>query len=253
MAVPEYNRASLIARCTNPLPENVISQYGKRVIRVSDHEVVKCGPDVTKEEADNQRIAHGLLENRLVRVPRVFDFFSDEQDCGYIVMEYIDGTVMDPADDSALRKVADLMDYFATLRHTNPGSLCGGPCRGILFPETEDLLFDNLDHMERWFNSRLLPSDPNISFQGCDLVFCHLDLAPRNILLQKDGTICLVDWASAGYYPRLFEFSAQWIFEGRNDSFNPPLMDLVIPLSAIEMASKDSFLRAWRNIQRYAL
>lgn len=46
-----------IACCANPLPDNIVSQYGKRVIKISDHEVVKCGPDATKEEAEKQQIS----------------------------------------------------------------------------------------------------------------------------------------------------------------------------------------------------
>lgn len=157
MALPkDIQRASVLSRCANPLPANIVSQYGKRIIKVSDHEVVKWGPDITKEEADNQRLAYELVDSHLVRVPRVYDFFSDEQGRGYIVMEYIEGKSMDLLEDSAaLQKVVDVLDYFATLRHTNPGPLCGGPCRELLFPETEDLVFDDLDEMEKWFNSRL--------------------------------------------------------------------------------------------------
>ena len=60
--------SSVIACCANPLPDNIVSQYGKRVIRISDHEVVKCGPDVTKEESENQRIAYELVDSRIVRI-----------------------------------------------------------------------------------------------------------------------------------------------------------------------------------------
>ena len=60
MATPkEIHQASIIAYCQNPSPENVVSRYGKRVIRISDQEVVKWGPDVTNEEAENQRIREG--------------------------------------------------------------------------------------------------------------------------------------------------------------------------------------------------
>lgn len=95
MTLPEdVQPASIIACCANPSPEQVISQYRKRIIRISDHLVVKCGPDVTKKEADNQRIAYECLDSRIVRIPRVDAFFSDEQGLGYIVMEFIDGKVI---------------------------------------------------------------------------------------------------------------------------------------------------------------
>lgn len=115
--------ASVVACCANPLPENIVSQYGKRIIRISDHQVVKWGPDVTKEEAENQRIAYELVDRRRVRIPRVYTFFSDEQGFGYIVMEFIKGKMIDPLEDRpAVKKVAGVLDYFATLRNSTPGS-----------------------------------------------------------------------------------------------------------------------------------
>lgn len=255
MTLPEdIQPASVIARCANPLPENVVSQYGKRIIKISEHQVVKWGPDVTNEEAENQRIAFERVDSRVVRIPRVYSFFSDEQGRGYIVMEFIEGKVIQPLEDiSAVKKVAGVLDHLATLRHSIPGSLCGGICRGLLFPETEDLFFDSLDGIEKWFNSRLFAHDPKLTFQGCELVLCHLDIAPRNILWQEDGSLCLIDWASAGYYPRLFEFCAQWIIEGKDSTFNSLLLKSMTSLPVQEMAQKQALLCAWRNIQKYPL
>lgn len=244
----------MIACCANPSPENIISQHGKRIIRISDRLVVKWGPDITKEEAENQRIAYECVDSRIVRIPRVYAFFSDEQGRGYIVMELIEGKVIDPLEDvSAVEKVARVLDYFATLRHTVPGSLCGGACRGLLFPDTEDLVFDSLDAMEKWFNSRLFANNPKLTFQGCELVFCHLDIAPRNILWLEDGSLCLIDWASAGYYPRLLGFCAQWCIEGKDGAFNSLLLNSMNRLPDRETAQKEPFLYAWRNIQKYSL
>lgn len=147
-------------------------------------------------------------------------------------MEFIKGKVIDPLEDiSAIEKIAGVLDYFATLRHSIPGSLSGGFCRGLLFPETEDLVFDSLDGMEKWFNSRLFAHNLKLTLQGCELVFCHLDIVPRNILWQENRSLCLVDWASAGYYPRLFEFCSQWIIEGKDGSFNSLLLNSMKPLS----------------------
>ena len=75
MALPEADvqPASVIAYCANPSPENIISQYGKRVIKISDHQVVKWGPDIAKEEAENPQIAYERVSRRIVRIPRVED------------------------------------------------------------------------------------------------------------------------------------------------------------------------------------
>ncbi|KAJ5167666.1 uncharacterized protein N7482_003260 [Penicillium canariense] len=250
----DFQRASVIASCADPLPSNIVSQYGKRIIRISDHQVVKWGPDVTRVEFENQRLAYELVDSRIVRIPRVCDFFCDERGWGYIVMEFIDGKVIDPLEDvSAIQRVASVLNYFATLRYDVPGSLYGSACRGLLFPETEDLVFDSLDGMEKWFNSRLFAHNPKLTLRGCELVLCHLDIAPRNILWQEDGSLCLIDWASAGFYPRLFEFCVQWIIDGKDGSFNSLLLKSMDPLSGQEMAQKEPILCAWRNIQKYPL
>ncbi len=34
---------------------------------------------------------------------------------------------------------------------------------------------------------------------------CHLDISPRNLLLDELGRLCLLDWAYAGGYPRYFD------------------------------------------------
>ncbi|QKX62405.1 uncharacterized protein TRUGW13939_09564 [Talaromyces rugulosus] len=252
MIPPEdHQRASVIASCTDPLPGNVVSQYGKRVIKISDHQVVKWGIEVTKEEAENQKRLYELVDRRIVRIPRVYDFFTDGH-YGYIVMEFLQGKVIDPLeDDDAIQRVARVVNYLATFKHNAPGSLYGGACRGLLFPDTEDLAFDSLDEMEKWFNTRLFAHNPKLTLQGCELALCHLDIAPRNVLWQEDGTLCLLDWATAGYYPRLFEFSVQWILDGKDGNFNSLMLKYMNPLSEQEMAQKEAFMCAWRNIQKH--
>lgn len=59
--------------------------------------------------------------------------------------------------------------------------------------------------MERWLNVRLPDVKSKLELQHYPLVLCHLDLAPRNILWLSDGSVCFLDWATAGFYPRLFE------------------------------------------------
>ncbi|KAJ5575970.1 kinase-like protein [Penicillium sp. DV-2018c] len=220
--------SQLLRICDSVLFKTAAWQYYQSIrksnYQISDHQVVKWGPDVMKEEAENQRIAYELVDNRIVHIPRVGE--------GYRSV----------GRHQRHKKVASVLDYFATLRHDIPGPLSGGICRGLLFPETEDLVFDSLDEMEKWFNSRLFAHNPKLISQGCELVLCHLDIAPRNILWQEDGSLCLIDWASAGYYPRLFEFCAQWIIEGKDGEFNSLLLKSMSSLPYQEMAQKESVL-----------
>lgn len=84
-------------------------------------------------------------------------------------------------------------------------------------------------------------------------MLCHLDIAPRNIIWQEDGSLCLIDWVSSGFYLRLFEFCIQWIFDGKDGSFNSLLLESVDPLPDHEIAQKEAILCVWGNIQKYPL
>ncbi|KAI9732289.1 MAG: hypothetical protein M1818_007609 [Claussenomyces sp. TS43310] len=57
---------------------------------------VKFGPDVTKAEADMQAYAWTHLDHNIIRVPKVYRFFSsaqqDGREIGYLVMEFIEGS-----------------------------------------------------------------------------------------------------------------------------------------------------------------
>jgi hypothetical protein len=260
MSVLQLHRNSpaekLIAYCASPPSDQVLGglPYGNKVVKLSDGTAVKFGIGVTKDEAENQSQAHDLVDPRVVRIPRVDRFFSDERGLGYIVMEYIDGRIIDPLEDAtSISKIACVLDYFATLHGHIPGALNGGPSRGLVFPDTESLIFSNTQSMEEWFNSRLFEHQPKLSLRGCELVLCHLDIAPRNILWLDNDDICLVDWASAGYYPRLFEFCTQWIMQGRDGKFNALLVDSMQSLPEDEMAQKTALLQARWNMQKYSL
>ncbi|PGH01576.1 hypothetical protein GX51_05141 [Blastomyces parvus] len=246
----------LIAFCLDRSPSQIVggTQYGHLIVRISEDVVIKFGMRISKDEADNQQRAYDLVDHNIVRIPRVHRFFTDEFGRGYIVMDYMEGEVIDPLEEPGLiERVICVLDHFSTLTGDNPGSLSGGSCRGLLWPDTENLTFGNREKMEDWFNSRLFSGEGRVSFQNCDLVLCHLDIAPRNIIWQPNGTICLVDWASAGFYPRLFEFWAQWNIEGKEGAFNTLLLKSMKPLPDHERAQKWPICRVWYNTQKYAL
>ncbi|KAJ5477638.1 hypothetical protein N7530_003147 [Penicillium desertorum] len=94
----------LIRFCLQATPDQIVGgrQEGNLVVKTSNDTVIKLGPGVTEDEANNQRKVYGLIDHDIVRVPRVHRFFTDELGRGYIVMEYIEGCVMDPLDDPHL-------------------------------------------------------------------------------------------------------------------------------------------------------
>ena len=48
---------------------------------------------------------------------------------------------------------------------------------------------------------------------------CHTNLAPRNIIVVENGGLALLDWACAGFYPRIFERYALADRRGRDPIF----------------------------------
>ncbi|KAJ5685123.1 hypothetical protein N7536_007742 [Penicillium majusculum] len=244
----------LISLCLQAAPDRIVGgrQGGNLVVKTSNDTVIKFGVGVTEDEANNQRKAYELLDHDIVHVPRFYRFFTDELGRGYILMEYVEGHVIDPLHEPHLiAKIAQVLDYFSTLTANRVGSLGGGLSRGLLWPDGEDLDFDDKGQMESWFNSKLFPGEGNVSFRDCDLVLCHLDIAPRNIIWQPDGRICLVDWASAGFYPRIFEFWAQWNIEGMEGPFNSQLLQSMKPLPPHESVQQSQICRVWYNTQKY--
>lgn len=97
--------------------------------------------------------------------------------------------------------------------------------------------------------NRLLDPEAKISFKGLNLVFCHLDLFPRNILWVDNYPPCVLDWASAGLYPQVFELCSQLISK-------QPEENKVIPdqcPSQVGAIQINLVLKAWWNNLRCCL
>ena len=45
------------------------------------------------------------------------------------------------------------------------------------------------------------------------LVFTHLDLNPRNVMLGDDGRLWMIDFGLSGFYPEWFEYVAMFDWE----------------------------------------
>jgi thiamine kinase-like enzyme len=81
---------------------------------------------------------------------------------------------------------------------------------------------------------------------------CHLDIAPRNILYLPDSSICLIDWATAGFYPRLFEVCILNINNnGQNGKFEEMLLKNIGSLTSEEEEQMWLLIPSFQNSLRY--
>jgi hypothetical protein len=169
-------------------------------------------------------------------------------------MDFVDGEVIKCLEDpTQIATIAHILNHLASFQRNVPGPLYCGPPTGLLFLDEGEYSFNSGRDLEQWWNNRLLPGEPLMCLQNIKFVLCHLDIAPRNILWKAGEVPCLLDWASASYYPRFFEFCAQLTIEGLDGRFNRLLLEAITKLEETETQQIQPLLQAWSNIQRYNL
>ena len=105
---PKISRQDTIRHCTTASEQFIIrgSKYGNQVVELHGNYAVKWGVGVFELEFRNQSLASTLLDPRIVRVPKVYDFFTDDLGRGYLVMDKVSGerttVIEDEADLQAL-------------------------------------------------------------------------------------------------------------------------------------------------------
>lgn len=196
----------IVLLCHDPATEILsLPECTNRVVRIADDLVAKFGPFVTVHEFKNQQVAQQCLDRDLVRVPKVHRYIEKEA-AGYIVMDYIDGHVIDL---QSARTMAESLGKALNHVHdqiaAQPGSLGGGPLSGALWPEHEEVEFSQSNDLQHWLQSHSPKSAGRVDLNGHTFSMCHLDFSPRNIMVDADR-IYLIDWSAAAYLPRFFEF-----------------------------------------------
>ncbi|EEA19431.1 hypothetical protein PMAA_002250 [Talaromyces marneffei ATCC 18224] len=91
----------------------------------------------------------------------------------------------------------------------------------------------DVEQVEEWFNSRLFPRD---------------DITPRNLIWLDGGRICLLDWESAGFYPRQLEFASLFYQEYH---FGDVLLSAIGFGSERDKEEQQKICQALYNNERY--
>lgn len=236
------NIATIVDRCNEPGNQN------RRIIKLTDKIVVKR--NATPEEVANQNYAYltCMQSDCGLRIPKVYGYFI-QLEIGYLVMEFIDGTSL--IDIIIARKFFDLQ-CLATAIHTLatrmqqsfPGPANHGLPRGYLFSDDgAETNFTSIESLNSWLNERALfvDDEPVFKFELSDCVFCHLDLASRNIIVLPDGSFGLLDWEYAGFYPKAFEtYCLRFIAQNQdyNSSFAQSLSEALENISPQKTSDK---------------
>ena len=238
------------------------STYGNNVLKLSDQAVIKFGLGVTSDEAANQEFAYEHLDKGIVSVPRVFRYFQDKSQpgwpIGYLVMEFMRGrnlACLDLQDyPQTIPSITRALNHMGQITRSWPGPVGGGKPQGHLWSEYgARTTFKTVREVENWFNERLAVFETAIDLNSCDLRFSHLDLTRRNIILRPDGSVCFLDWASAGFYPKIFEICCLQLLLSSDPSFFEPLLEELGTLTLEDEVSIDLMHRAYALGQRFTL
>ncbi|KAK6521834.1 hypothetical protein TWF506_002038 [Arthrobotrys conoides] len=197
-----------------------------RIRRLSKNVLVKYGGEVLPSEAEALKLVATMTR---IRVPRVYKAIFRKTEStmfgieGYIVMEHLPGTTLaslwdtydKPQQERVCAKIWDAILQLRQLKIDRSGPIGGGIAQGVLFTLYGAGPFDSPKALEDWHSHKLdvckrlkrIPHDiPNFTGKFRP-PFCltHLDLAARNILVDANGDIALIDWGFAGAYPPWFE------------------------------------------------
>lgn len=186
---------------------------GRNVILLTENVVVKFGLGVTLQEASAQRLAFQRVRTDILRDPRVHWFFTRpdwrHQSTGYLVMERIIGCdLAHIGHDKAglLPRIVAGLDAIHSLPGKAPGPVSGGEAHGSVWSESgAGMPFSGITGLRTYLNERLAMFGTSIRLHEEELCLCHMDVAPRNVMIDLKGRLCLLDWATAGFYPRYFE------------------------------------------------
>ncbi|KAH6693973.1 kinase-like domain-containing protein [Plectosphaerella plurivora] len=226
----------------------VHESWNSRLVRVAEAFVIKYGIHVEPEEGHNMRF---VAESTSIPVPKVFAIYQSldgkKRTATYIVMEYIPGNTLQElwpelAGSRKAATAATLRAYFDELRQLKGpghiGSNQGNPPRGDFFSvcdsssdivtkpfQTEDEMVECLVNIyEQETRGRLVAKVRYYRQVLADAIRCggpfvltHSDLQKKNIMLQPDGKVVIIDWEYACWYPAYWEYATATITAGRWD------------------------------------
>jgi serine/threonine protein kinase len=195
----------------------VISWKGTKIIRLTSTAVLKIGVEVSLQEVLNMRHIH-YHSNGRIHIPRVYRYFLSGG-LGHIVMEFVDGESLDAVPwlkrttqqrQCIISQVNDALDCMRSIKSDTPGPVgCGVPMGGLFTVYGAGRAFQSATDMEPWFNQKLkILGRGDVTGRFSDLIMCHMDIKLRNLILDKEGRLWILDWAWAGFFPPAFEHTS---------------------------------------------
>ena len=219
--LPDYSTSELLCHIIASPP---LSTSALGVFLLSSNLVAKLLPD---RDAPDELAATRLAHDLGIRVPQVKRVLHSEYGV-YVIMDRISGMTLEECWSQSgwlatIRMAFQLRRFVRAMRsRTSPtaGSLVTGNCKSLwlddyyklpaLFVARKSRRFHPIlaavyPYKEAGATAGLIP--PNfVPYVPTSFVFTHQDLAPRNLLVDGQGDLWLLDWQFSGWYPAYFEY-----------------------------------------------
>ncbi|RYP80016.1 hypothetical protein DL769_002660 [Monosporascus sp. CRB-8-3] len=215
----------------------------RRVVKIHHRFAIKFGIHVQPMEAKNMLF---VAKSTTVPIPKVYAIYQVRETEGvstFIVMQYLPGTTLqnlwDSMDHARKKSIArTLRTYFDELRQLQHpgyfGNIEGGPLADDMFTltpggkeikkpfATEDELIkgiiriyeletgERMAHKTRYYKHVL----PTVLRGTRGPTFSHGDFQRKNVMVQPDGTIYIIDWEFASWYPDYWEYACATFASG---------------------------------------
>ncbi|KAJ5476771.1 hypothetical protein N7475_002500 [Penicillium sp. IBT 31633x] len=210
------------SKVTDDEGEVLYTFHRRKIVRISEHLVVKNADDIPVHEAPTLRF---IAENTTIPVPKVHDIRTENDKVVGIVMGYMPGKPLDEVWDtlssSQKQSIAEqLRGYISQLRNLK-GNYIGAIDRGTVSMGKWGPIYGGPFDSEQEFNQWILNdlssglSAPlryyaeRALMDGHEIVFTHSDFSSRNILVDENSdyqVTAILDWEFAGWYPEWWEY-----------------------------------------------
>lgn len=216
-------------------------KMGARVVFADSETVAKFGHGVRLAEAEAMHLSS---TRTIIATPRLLSAYILD-DVGYIVMSYERGEslerywdrVSEPEQNRVLEQLRDYVNQMREIPGDFIGALDRSPCRDGIFeagygdytsysygpyPSEESFNEGIVQALRDRMRPKVLERENDIEshflngeymlyqtvrgLKNHKIVFTHGDLHPGNIIVRADGTVVLLDWGLAGFWPEYWEF-----------------------------------------------
>ncbi|KAE9380835.1 phosphotransferase enzyme family protein [Stipitochalara longipes BDJ] len=239
-AAPDLLPAPLPTMEAITTSQDILKEFtGRRIVRVGTHFIVKYGVNVSVTEGENMLF---VKQFSTIQIPTLYAIYSSHYDgesrpTNYIVIENIPGDTLESRwvslDEEAKSAIAgQLRTFFTQLRQIpSPGyfgCLKKRPFEDYVFWTGDDpdwqvvvsagpfdseeqfleavvqkYRHENPEFQKSEYYSRILP----LVLRNHAPVFSHGDFQRKNIVVRNDGTLVMIDWEAAGWYPSFWEYA----------------------------------------------